>query len=278
MMHITVKPQSGEVLGPFAVNGDSTVKELKSKVAEETSTPADSLSLYRGKTYLAVVKTLGDAGVVDGDMLYARPVPTAKHRAECRVNRLGVRPKFGGAARSIKHDIQAARENGDDVAMGVKEEILDEVAVVGRTANATHDLLMGKPVPPTEGQTDSARMKQIRLQKRAMDNELCDLREREGNRLSKRKVDASRAVVAEAEVAEGAVQLVLDVATRNELDTKKQELADNYKAQKKLLAARERQFRAAEQAADNIGTTTGSADSADAAAPAGGKRVKRARK
>jgi len=266
MMHITVKMLSGEVCS-FDVNGDGTVKELKSSVAEKTSTPADSFALYRGKTYLAVVKALGEAGVVDGDLLYARPCAAPKHRAETRINRLGVRPKRGGAACSIRHDVRAA-----------KEDVIDEVAVVGHTARACHDILTGVPVPRTPGQTDGARMKQLRLQKRAADNELCDLREREGNRLSKRRVDASLAVVAEAGVAQGAVQLVLDVATREELDIKKQELADYCKARKKMITAREKQFRAAEHAAGNIGATADSAGSAGAAAPAGGKRAKRARK
>ena len=173
-MNVTVMPLVGDVL-TFVVDGKDTVGDLKARVAEKTSTAVDSFALYRCKptTYLAVVKTLGDAGIVDGDQLYARPRDGLKQRAVSRIRRVGVRPKRGGVARSVKYDIRVATE-----------DVIDEVAADGKKTRVKVDacltILKGGEVPRTPGQTDKERMKQIRSSKQSMNNELLDIREREG--------------------------------------------------------------------------------------------------
>ena len=60
---------------------------------------------------------------------------------------------------------------------------------LSRDIKEVHDVLRGKETGRQEDQTDKERLKQIRLQKRALDNEVGDIKERESERLAKfRKV------------------------------------------------------------------------------------------
>ena len=292
MMHITVKKTPSGEVHPFEVDGTRTVQQLKDLYATVDTSMSKNFSLYLDSKYLPVVKTLVDAGITDGGILEAKPrAHDPKQRSEARINKMGTRPKRGGVARSIKYDIRAS-----------KEDVLDAVAAEGvstrRAIGACENVLMGEPVPRKPGQTDKARLKQLRTQKRVMDNEVSDLREKEGVRIAQAQQRNKRNLAVDAEVADGAVQLVLEVDTREELVAKKQEWMDQQKAQRNLLAAREKQFRAEERAAvrmemargsdgvvgpavpaakrakRNVATTNGSTDEAGPAAPAA-KRKKR---
>ena len=225
----------GEVHAFPGVSGCTTVGELHAIVAEKTSMVVGNFALFDGRKYLPVSKTLAERQVVDGGRLNVQRRAGATQQAVERVNRLGVRPKQGGAARSIKHGIQVAKED-------IIEEVISDGDATRVKVDACLTILTGGEVPRTPGQTDKERMKQIRSSKQSMNNELLDIREREGARLAKVKTKASRKLVAAAEVADGAVQLVLDVATHEELAAKKQEWAVQYKAQQKLLRVRAKQL------------------------------------
>jgi hypothetical protein len=219
----------------------TTVSDLKARVSGMAGLTPASITLYRGAQYLAGSKTLHDAGVQDGAVLSMKLHVSKEARAKDRVKRLG------GNARSTKHDIRsaataviAANHEEHNETRSLITPLVDDVAVV-------KDLLLGKERRPSPGRTDKERLKELRIQKRCMDNEISDLREREGDRLSESKRAAANELRSVAEVADGAVQIAGgDISTREEVATASVSLTKNYKAQKAVLAALDKQFRKSE--------------------------------
>ena len=267
MMQLTVKTLLGEALEPIEVDSNSTVEGLKAMVSEKIQTPSELFALYRGSKYLAVAKCLGEAGLTDGDTLSIRSRAEAPQRAQARVDKLVARPKRGGVSGSVKYDIRAAKEDVIDTVCdegaqtrGVAQECLSRV-------QQTKDILMGKPMPRDAGQTAEARLNQLRTQKRLMDNEIGPLAQQVALDRVRAKAAAAQTLQSQAELTDGAVQLVVDVGSREELDTKKKEWMETHKAMQKVLSARAKQFRDEEQKAAKLlsqtTSTVGSVANAD---------------
>ena len=191
MMQLTVKTLTGEEQQFIDVDETSTVSAFNTVVATRTGSPVEAFRMYRGGTYIPQCKTLKDAQVVDGTKLTMHKRQDKQHRAEVRVNKLGVRPTRGGVARSIKYDIRAGNAAvRDDVRAGT-EDVLDGLAGVDQKQDEMaadikdiKNVLMGEAVPRPADQSDKARMKHIRNVKHFGNNELVDIREREANRIA----------------------------------------------------------------------------------------------
>ena len=87
---------------------------------------------------------------------------------------------------SIKNDTEAIK--------GTTEAIKGTAEAIKCTTDAIHEkvevicnAMEGGEQPRKEGQSDKARIKQLRVQKRLIDNEIGDLKEREGKRLHTEK-------------------------------------------------------------------------------------------
>ena len=244
MLQLTVKTLTGKEEPFVDIDETSTVSVFSLVVA--TSTGIEDFRMYRGKMYLAMGKTLKDAGVVDGDMLVMHKRQDKEARAKLRINKLGVRPKRGGVARSSKYDVRAAKEDVIDAVAGVEQKV-DATAV---DIKQVKSILMGGTTPRPADQSGKERLKQLRTTKRIIDNEISDIREDEGNRLAAGKRTAATQLHQLAEVADGAVQLVAgNISTREDVVNKRLELSQQFKASQKLLTARNRQLQAAEQQA-----------------------------
>jgi hypothetical protein len=246
MLQLTVKSLTGEEQQFIDVDETSTVSAFNSVVATSTGSPVENFRMYRGATYLAMSKTLKDVGVVDGAKLSMHKRQDKQSRAEVRVNKIGTRPKFGGAACSSKYDVRAAKEDVIDAVAGVEQKV-DATAA---DTKVIKNVLMGKEVPRHADQSGKERLKQLRTTKRIIDNEIGDLREEEGNRLAAAKRAAANALLDSAVVAEGAVQFVAgDISTCEDVKNKKAELVQQHKACQKVLDARAKELRVAEQKA-----------------------------
>ena len=85
-------------------------------------------------------------------------------------------------------------------------------------------------------------MKELRLLKRVVDNEIGDLKERETKRICHEKQDGQEKVAQAAELAQGSVQMV-EIMDKDELEKA-------YKAQKKVIQERAKAERAAKRRAN----------------------------
>ena len=246
MLQLTVKTLNGKEEPFVDIDETSTVSVFSLAVATSTDSSIGDFNMYRGKIYLAKGKTLKDAGVVDGDMLAMHKRQDNEARAKVRVHKLGVRPKRGGFACSSKYDVRAAKEDVIDAVAGVEQKV-DATAA---DTKVIKNVLMGKEVPRPADQSGKERLKQLRTTKRIIDNEISDLREEEGNRLAAGKRTTATQLRQLAEVADGAVQFAAgDISTREDVVNKRLELSHQFKASQKLLTARDKQMRAAEQQA-----------------------------
>ena len=95
---------------------------------------------------------------------------------------------------SIKKDTAAIKTN--------TEAVLDDTKALRAIAE-------GEEVPRKPGQSDKARLKQIRLQKRLLDNEAGDLREREAKRIQVEKHDRLSSLQDAAETAEACSDIIM---------------------------------------------------------------------
>ena len=237
MMRLTVKTLAGDV-HPVDIDGSGTVQQLKAKLAEETSTPTDEFSMFRirGKKYLPVVETLVGAGIVDGDVLRMKRRADPKHRAVARINQIGVRPKRGGVARSIKYEIRAGTEDVLDglAVVGQKQDVMvTGLAELAADMKVVKNVLMGEAAPRQADQSDKARIQQIRNHKHFGNAELTGLRESEDIRKAAGKRAASTQLRELAEVADGSVSLAVGDMTR-------EQLKQDYQNKLKLVAARDK--------------------------------------
>ena len=66
----------------------------------------------------------------------------------------------------------------------VLEAVMAEGDRVCGRIKSVEGLIRGEDAPRVEGQSDKARLKELRLKKRAMDNEIGDLRESEAKRMT----------------------------------------------------------------------------------------------
>ena len=83
---------------------------------------------------------------------------------------------------------------------------------VRRDIKDVNDVLSGKETGPQEGQTDKERLKQVRLQKRALDNEVGDIKERESERLAKiRKVPTGSSAAGTSSSSSGSAAMAVDL-------------------------------------------------------------------
>jgi hypothetical protein len=122
------------------------------------------------------------------------------------------------------------------------QAIMANTTAIKDDTTAIRNALDGEEIPRKQGQTDKNRLKQLRLQKRGIDNEISDLREREQKRISNEKHESIEKVQQAAEIAQGNVQLVeiQDEAT----------LTQQYQAQKKVIKEKKKNEKAAERKAN----------------------------
>ena len=113
----------------------------------------------------------------------------------------------------------------------------------GVTLRALRDFFEGGEVPRKEGQSDKARMKELRLVKRTADNEIGDLKEREQKRICMEKNASIAAVQQAAEIAQGSVEMVVgDIMDKDTLKAQ-------YKAQMTVINQHEKAARTVERQA-----------------------------
>ena len=96
------------------------------------------------------------------------------------------------------------------VVMAESSQVQAKVQEVKEDVKELKGLLRGEEAPRAEGQSDKERIKELRLRKRVMDNELADLKEREANRISSEKKARSNEVTQAAQIADGSVSIVVD--------------------------------------------------------------------
>lgn len=238
MIGLTVGSNFGAATQQHEVDIQMTVNCFKSQVAETAGLDVKGISLYCGARYMVGSKTLLDNEVQDGAVLTMKQYTSRDDRAKERVIRLG------GYARSTKHDIRSAKNAVIGANLQEHKDTRSLIAPLAADVTAVKDLLLGTERPKTPGRSDKERLKELRIQKRCMDNEISDLRERESTRLSETKRAAANHLLTVAEVADGAVQLAVgDVSTREEVAIATGKLTENYKAQKATLAALDKQYR-----------------------------------
>jgi len=280
MLQLTVKTLTGEEQQFIDIDETSTVSAFNAVVATRTGSPVEAFRMYRGVTYLAKGKTFQDVGVADGTKLTMQKRQDNKQRAQIRINALGVRPKFGGVARSIKYDIRAGTEDVINDMRAGTEDVLDGIAGVDQKQaemaaeiKLIKNVMMGEATPRHAGQSDKERMKHLRSLKHFANNELVDIRENEDNRQAAGKRTAANQLREMAEIADGCVQLAVGegVSSRADVVAKKAQLTQDYKLSLKLLAARDKQFvknelaitKLLSQPASPVGKATGSVASTD---------------
>jgi len=83
---------------------------------------------------------------------------------------------------------------------------------LSRDIKEVHDVLRGKETGLQDGQTDKERLKQIRLLKRTLDNEVSDIKERESGRLAKiRKVPTGSSASGTPSSSSGSAAMAVDL-------------------------------------------------------------------
>ncbi len=246
---VRVKPLTGDAVEIPEVRGDLTVGGLRAVVAATTEVSAQGFCMYKGKKYLADGLSLDAAGVTDGTYLSMSHRPSLKERAATRVT------KLGNAARSTKHDIRVSKEDVIDAVTETHQETQNQLQGLAAMVSGVHAIMQGAEAPQDPTQPDRARLKQLRLQKRAMDNEISDLREREAERCCKVKRERAAETIGLTTAAEGQVQLAAETLLGNaDIDAKRQELKEQHKAQLQVLNKRTAQLKAADRAATRAAT------------------------
>jgi hypothetical protein len=130
-----------------------------------------------------------------------------------------------------------------DAVMSEGQKVADKVDKVKDDTAAIRNFFEGGEVHRKEGQSDKARVKELRLLKRTVDNEIGDLKEREQKRIRQEKNDSIAAVQQAAEIAQGSV----DIVVGDIMD--KETLKAQYKAQMTVITQHEKAARTAERQA-----------------------------
>ena len=222
--------KTGEVGKEVQVTSATTVRELKAQEGLQ------GCQLY-------FKKTLKDADTMEG--IGAGETISVWKTAPAASLQAGLRLKNGQAKRSHNHAQLHAASTGVMVGAVMEEgqRVVGKVEEVKDDTVAIRAFFEGGEVPRKEGQTDKARMKELRLLKRKVDNEIGDLKECEQERLYKKRNDGIALVQQAVEVAQGSCALVagdlMDKAT----------LTAQYKAQMKVLSENEKAARTAERQA-----------------------------
>ncbi len=233
-MTITVYTGKGDARRQCEV--DTSSDTLVRDVVEDATTKLQLVghySLNTNKSRLTDKRTLSQSGVVQGDNLRLDKRATAEWMA----NR---RRQLKGPAAILAAEVNLGTERVlDQMAedQGRLQEMGEEVAGISA-------IMQGGEVPRAADQTDKARLNQLRLQKRAMDNEIGTLREREAQRICKATHSRAEETIGLTCAAQGSVQIVAEeLLCGEDVDKAQRELTSKYNAQKKVLSAHKTQLK-----------------------------------
>ena len=171
---------------PFQVDPASKVGELATQAVELWQLEAAGLKYYlsKGKLYLPPSQQLST--LVEMGKLQSGDTVTMTHRlatAEARQQRPVTNTAQHAATRRA---VVASKEETIDHVVQVQ----NQVSTLDNKADILVAAAYGETPARGPGQTDAQRLKQLRLAKRIMDNEIQDLVERETDRKATKKRDA----------------------------------------------------------------------------------------
>ena len=203
VVNVVVTTLLGEKV-PLAIDSGTTGAKLKDLVRQKAEVPKQFRLGFKS-VGLAAKRALSEAGIPDGAEIWmskSESPPTLSGHAQA----LGRVARGKQVAGSIKHAI-AAVDGNLTRAINTRADRTD--AKIDANLVATTEILSrinGEEVPRVPGQTDIARMKQLRSTKHNADQELTDIKERERLRKRQNKIDDNSAMHDAAVVAEGAFQ------------------------------------------------------------------------
>ena len=243
MVNVFVTTLSGE-RESLTVDPEITVDELKSLVRQKVDVPKQFRLGYKSRA-LAVKQTLAGAGVPNAAEIWMAKAESPVLQQSGHTQALGRVARGKQPNGSTVHAIAAVAAI---TTVGVKLQCTmnaraDRIDTkIDANMVATTEVLSrinGEEVPRVPGQTDIARMKQLRSTKHNADQELTDIKERERVRkLQNQKVD-NDTILQGAVIADGAVQSAFQDITSLE------DLEKNRKAMNKAYAARKKRMRQA---------------------------------
>ena len=196
--------KTGEDLKKVQVTPATTVRELKAQEG------------FKGHVFF-FKKSLKDADTMEDLGISAEETINVHKTAPTSYRRAALRLKSGDTKRSHNHAqlhaastgavVDAVMDEGQRVADKV-DKVKDDTAVVRGDTAALRNFFEGGEVPRKEGQSDQARLGELRVQKRLMDNEIKGLNEKEQIRVADAKRGRYEQVTRAAEVADGGVEYV----------------------------------------------------------------------
>ena len=233
VVNVVVTTLLGEKV-PLAIDSGTTGAKLKDLVRQKAEVPKQFRLGFKS-VGLAAKRALSEAGIPDGAEIWmskSESPPTLSGHAQA----LGRVARGKQVAGSIKHAI-AAVDGNLTRAINTRADRTD--AKIDANLVATTEILSrinGEEVPRVPGQTDIARMKQLRSTKHNADQELTDIKERERVRkLQNKKVD-NDTILQGAAIADGAVQSAFqDITSLEDLETNRKAMNKAYAAQKKRM-------------------------------------------
>ena len=234
VVNVFVTTLSGE-RESLTVDPEITVDELKSLVRQKVDVPKQFRLGYKSRA-LAVKQTLAGAGVPNAAEIWMAKAETPVLQQSGHTQALGRVARGKQPNGSTLHAIAAV---GTELqrTMNARADRID--AKIDANLVATTEVLSrinGEEVPRVPGQTDIARMKQLRSTKHNADQELTDIKERERVRkLQNKKVD-NDTILQGAAIADGAVQSAFqDITSLEDLEKKRKAMNKAYAAQKKRM-------------------------------------------
>ncbi len=237
-MTITVYTGKGDARRQCEV--DTSSDTLVRDVVEDATTKLQLVghySLNTNKSRLTDKRTLSQSGVVQGDNLRLDKRATAEWMA----NR---RHQLKGPAAILAAEVNLGTERVLDQMEEDRADYQGRLQEMGEEVAGISAIMQGGEVPRAADQTDKARLNQLRLQKRAMDNEIGTLREREAQRICKATHSRAEERIGWTSAAQGSLQIVAEeILCGEDVEKAQRELTSKYNAQKKVLSAHKTQLK-----------------------------------
>lgn len=153
-----------------------------------------------------------------------------------------LRLKKGDTKRSYNHAQLHAASTSTVVGavMGEGQRVADKVDQVKEDTSVIRNIFEGGEIPRKEGQSDQDHLGKLRLQKRALENQIIKLNEKEKIRVADAKRGRYEKVTRAAEVADGNVEFVTSGMEGATIQDKKAAEVVAHQARMKLLKEAER--------------------------------------
>ena len=176
-MQIFVKQPGSD---PIQIDAQPT--DTIASIKEQLHLP--KAAMWLGRKFLKNGATLEECGVQGGATINAIQSNTVP-------DSFSGRGQYQAAMRLKSDKIKASaahpqlHQQTQSVVMAECAQVNETVKEVGDKVDGVMGLLRGEDAPRVQGQCDKTRLKELRLRKRHIDNEISDLRESETKRLAK---------------------------------------------------------------------------------------------